>query len=97
MCVKGYLTDDALEGSTLQIKGDEKCVQLVPQHIHPTKDFTLSMRVKRPLGTCTVYVQQGNKVIKTLKVAKALPAEMIQIPIQATMLQGLEDVEVRIG
>ena len=58
--------------------------------------MTVSFRVRRPLKDCTIEICQGENVIKRLKKPKALPAEMIQISIQAEKLNTADDLEVKV-
>lgn len=66
----------------------------VPQYVSGTKDFNLSMRVKKPFRNCEFEIMQDGLVIKSIKLKKAIPAEMIRIPINHKLLQSDKDLEV---
>ena len=83
-------------GCHLNVKGDPLVGQLVPARISGQNDVTVSFRVRRPLKDCTIEICQGENVIKRLKKPKALPAEMIQISIQAEKLNTADDLEVKV-
>ena len=68
----------------------------MPARISGQNDVTVSFRVRRPLKDCTIEICQGENVIKRLKKPKALPAEMIQISIQAEKLNTADDLEVKV-
>ena len=67
---------------------------VIPQRISGTRSFTLSLRVRQPLSNVSIVVRQGEKEILRKKMRKALPAEMIQLPIRAEKLVDSADMEV---
>lgn len=69
---------------------------IVPQQISGEKDLVLSMRVRRPVKDCTIELTAGGRCIKKVRMKKALPAEMIQIPVEAAMVSGAGKVEVNV-
>jgi len=66
----------------------------VPQYVSGTKDFNLSMRVKKPFQNCNIEIRQDGLVMKSIKLKKMIPAEMIKIPINHKLLQSDKDLEV---
>lgn len=94
--VAGYLSEEGLAGCPLRIRGDALIGQLTPGRISGKGDVTVSFRVRKPIGACTIQLRQGENVVKTIKKPKALPAEMIRIPVDAGLLKGQEDLEVRV-
>ena len=69
---------------------------VIPQRVSGTKDFTLWLRVRRPLNGVSVVVRQGGREILRRKMRKALPAEMIQLSVKAQKLTQDADVEVSV-
>ena len=69
---------------------------VIPQHISGSRDFTLSLRVRRPLTNISVVLRQDGREILRKRMRKALPAEMIQIPVQAAKLDQAHDLEVTV-
>ena len=94
--VARYLPAEGLPDQPLLVRGDGMVAQLIPGRISGKEDVTLSFRVRRPVRGCTIELRQGDKVIKTIKKPKALPAEMLRIPVAAGLLDGQEDLEVRV-
>ena len=68
----------------------------VPMKVSGTKDVVISMRVGRKFENCTIEVRQGERVLAKKRLKKALPAEMIQIPVKKEAFEGEQEVEVHI-
>ena len=94
--VAQYIHNDSLEDCGLNIKTDRNIAYTVPQKISGKKNFVLSLRVRRPLNNCKIIVAQNEKVLRTIKMRKALPANMIQLPIKKETLDSQTDLEVRV-
>ena len=60
------------------------------------EDVTLSLRVRTPMKNCVLEVRQDGRTVKKMKMRKALPAEMIQVPLKAEDLQEGADLEVSV-
>lgn len=97
MGVVRYLREGSLPAAALDVVAGEQVGALVPSHISGTDDVTVSLRVRRPLGACTIEVRQGDEVVARRRLPKALPAEMIQIPVKAEKLAADKSVEVRVA
>lgn len=89
-----YLLTGSLPVCLLEVKAGSNVGHVIPQHISGTRDFTLSLRVRQPLTNATLVVRQGENEILRRKMRKALPAEMIQLPIKAAKLNENADLEV---
>ncbi|MFI3250384.1 MAG: pyridine nucleotide-disulfide oxidoreductase, partial [Eubacteriales bacterium] len=59
---------------------------VLPQSLTVKTDCNLTMRVNRPMKDCTLQVTLDGNVIHSKKMKKALPAEMIQLPLSADLL-----------
>ena len=94
--VSRYLRDGGLEECALSVTTDEHVTHTIPQKISGTRDFKLSLRVRRPLKDCRIRLLQGEHVVCERKMAKAIPAEMIQIPVKASRLLPGKGLEVRV-
>lgn len=94
-CVAEYIEAGCLPKSRIDIKTDRTINHTVPQKISGASDFTLSLRVSQPFSSCEIQILQNGKVLKTKKMKKALPAEMIQIPVSRESLAESGDLEVR--
>lgn len=94
--VARYVTDGSLPACPIAIHTDGNINHTVPQAISGTQDVTLSLRVSRKLENCSIFVRQGGEVLEVKQMKKALPAEMIQIPLRAASIRGAEGIEVSI-
>lgn len=91
-----YVKEGKLPECGISITTDANINHTVPQKISGKEDVKLSMRVRKQLIDATIVVQQGDKIVKTKKMKKAIPAEMIQIPLKASELVGMDNLEVRV-
>ena len=85
-----------LPESDIEIEAESPVGYTVPQRVSGAVDFRLSMRVRRPLGRCTVEVRQGETIVASKTLPKAIPAEMIQMDIKSTKLRAHEKIEVSV-
>lgn len=91
-----YVREGALASSDYKITTDKNINHTVPQRFSGKNDITISMRVNRPMKDVEIVVSQNGEVIKTKKMKKAIPAEMIQIPVAAALMNGQGDMEVSV-
>ena len=89
-----YLITGSLPACNLEVKPGSNVGHVIPQRISGTRPFTLSLRVRLPLTDVSIVVRQGEREVLRKKLRKALPAEMIQLPIRADMLTDDADMEV---
>ena len=89
-----YLLTGSLPECRLEVKAGQNVGHVIPQRISGTRDFTLSLRVRQPLSDVSVVVRQDGREVLRKKMRKALPAEMIQLPIKAAKLTDSADMEV---
>lgn len=92
--VLAYIQRGSLPQCSIPVETDDQVGYTVPQNVSGKKDITLSMRVKSPLKSCAIQIMQGEHVIKTKKMRKAIPAEMIQIDIKKEELISSENIKV---
>lgn len=92
--VADYIINGKLPECKINITTDVNISHTIPQKISGKRDFKLSMRVRKPLKDCEIDVIQNKVVIKTVKLKKAIPAEMIQIKIDKTKIRSLDEIEV---
>jgi pyruvate/2-oxoglutarate dehydrogenase complex dihydrolipoamide dehydrogenase (E3) component len=91
-----YLEYGSLTECPLAVETDGNVTHTIPQKISGTEDFKLSMRVRRPMKNCTIRLSQNGKTVLEKKMGKALPAEMIQIPVKAEKLDRKGNLEVSV-
>ena len=91
-----YVREGCLPFCPLAVKPGEGVNHAIPQRISGDQDFKLSLRVSRPVRDCRIVVRQGERETAALKMKKAIPAEMIQIPVKAKNLEKTGDLEVKV-
>ncbi len=91
-----FLRAGSLPACPLQVTAGPNVGHVIPQRVSGTRGFTLSLRVRRPLQNCSLVVRQGGKELLRRRLRKALPAEMIQLPIRAETLVSDADLEVTV-
>ena len=89
-----YLLAGSLPACPLAVAAGANVGHVIPQRISAARDFTLSLRVRKPMQNVSIVVRQGGTEILRKKMRKALPAEMIQLPIKAEKLIASADMEV---
>ncbi|MFR5602055.1 MAG: NAD(P)/FAD-dependent oxidoreductase [Lachnospiraceae bacterium] len=89
-----YVTEESLPECSVKLVTDKNINHTVPQRISGGQDVTISMRVNRPINDCRIVVRQNGTEIAVKKMKKALPAEMIQIPVKADRIQKGKELEV---
>lgn len=80
--------------TTNSIKHNDIISYVVPQKIDLSKDCLISLRVKRPMKNINILINQSNKTIKSFKLKKAIPAEMIQLNLAKELFTSNSDLEV---
>jgi len=91
-----YLTEGSLPECPLRVVTDGNVTHTIPQRISGTEDFQLSLRVRKPVKRCTIRLSQNGNVVLEKKLPKAIPAEMIQLPVRAEKLSREGDLEVSV-
>ena len=89
-----YLHTGTLPACDLAVQAGADIGHVLPQRISGSRDFTLSLRVCRPLHDVSIVVRQAGREVLRRKLHKALPAEMIQLPVKASALRGHAGLEV---
>jgi thioredoxin reductase len=92
--VADYIESLELPECSIKISADLNIGYTVPQRISGEKDFKLSMRVRKPFKNCQIDILQSEDVIKTVKLKKALPAEMLHIKLEKDKIKSTEDLRV---
>ncbi len=91
-----HLCGQRLPECSLDVSCDATILQAVPQRISSGADFTLSVRVRRPFGKCRILISQNGIPVQSLSLNKAIPAEMIRIPVTASALSPSGALEVAV-
>ena len=91
-----YIQNGSLPPCGISVKAGFGINHTVPQLISGQRKVTLSMRVNRQFRDCAIFVKQKDAVLACRQMKKALPAEMIQIPLPENAVQGTEEIEVSV-
>ena len=91
-----YLKNGGLPPCPLEVRAGANVGHVIPQRISGSRDFTLSLRVSRPMKAVTLTVTQDGREVLRRRLPKALPAEMLQLPIRAAALEQSGDLEVSV-
>lgn len=92
--VAKYINNEVIEKCSINIDRDNNIGHTIPQKISGKNDFVLSMRVRKPLKNPTIEITQDDKVIKSVKMQKAIPAEMIQIEVSKEDIKSNSNLRV---
>lgn len=91
-----YLENGALPECPLAVVTDGNVTHTIPQRISGREGFRLSLRVRRPVKNCTIRLSQNGQTVLEKRMPRAIPAEMVQIPVAAEKLAQTGDLEVSI-
>ena len=94
MQVANYINNKSLDKCYINIERDNNIGHTIPQKISGKNDFILSMRVRKPLKNPIIEITQDDKVIKSVKMKKAIPAEMIQIEVNKDDIKSNSNLKV---
>ncbi len=92
--VAKYIKNEGLPKCEINIIKDNNIGHTIPQKISGQKDFVLSMRVKNPLKNVVIEIKQDDSIVKSIKMKKAIPAEMIQIEVNKDNIKFNSDLKV---
>ncbi len=92
--VMDYLVHSYVDDSNVKVIAGKGITYVLPQHIGKKHAPLLSMRVKCPGENVQIVVQQGEEVLVSVEFDEALPAEMIQIPLELDKIQNNNPLEV---
>lgn len=94
--VAEYVRDGSLPKCSIKVNTSPEIGYTVPQYVSGTRVVQLSMRVKRPFRNCSIEAIQEGTVVGSLKLKKAVPAEMVRVPVDHKLLRNDRDLEVRL-
>lgn len=94
--VAEYLECGCLPDCSIELHTDENVNHTVPQKISGNRDVSVSLRVSRKYENCAIVLKQNGEVIARKAMKKALPAEMIRIPLKKDALTGRQEIEVSV-
>ena len=89
-----YINNENIPKCEINIERDNNIGHTIPQKISGENHFVLSMRVRKPIKNAVIEVLQDDNIIKSVKMKKAIPAEMIQIDINKYYIKTKSDLKV---
>ena len=92
--VAKYIDGNKLEKCEINIEKDNNVGHTIPQKISGENNFVLSLRVRKPIKNAVIEVLQDDNIIKSVKMKKAIPAEMIQMEINKDYIKSKSDLKV---
>ncbi len=92
--VAKYIDGNKLEKCEINIEKDNNVGHTIPQKISGENNFVLSLRVRKPIKNAVIEVLQDDNIIKSVKMKKAIPAEMIQMEISKDYIKSKSDLKV---
>lgn len=84
--VARYLEGKLPAGSGIEVRAGEGIGYVLPARIGGEEDFTLSLRVRQPARDVALRIALEGRTIKTVKLPKVLPAEMLRVLVRAADL-----------
>lgn len=92
--VTNYINNNKLPKCEMNIIKDNNISHTIPQKISGENDFVLSMRVRKPIKDAVIEILQDDNIVRTIKMKKAIPAEMTQIKINRENIKSKSDLKV---
>lgn len=92
--VANYINNNKIPNCEINIVKDNNIGHTIPQKISGENDFVLSMRVRKPIKNAVIEILQDDNVVRTMKMKKAIPAEMIQVEINKDNIKSKSDLKV---
>jgi NADPH-dependent 2,4-dienoyl-CoA reductase/sulfur reductase-like enzyme len=94
--VAEYLRNGSLPKCDIKVTVSPEIGYTVPQFISGKKDVQLLLRVKHPFKDCVIEAVQEGAAVGGIKLKKAVPAEMVRVPLDHKLLRSGCDLEVRL-
>ena len=92
--VARYVNEGFLPPCKLSVRCGCGIGHTVPQKISGERDVKLSLRVKEPMENARLIVRQNGREIESMRIKRALPAEMIQLSVKSGSMDKHGDLEV---
>ena len=92
--VANYINNNKIPKCEINIVKDNNIGHTIPQKISGENDFVLSMGVRKPIKNAVIEILQDDNIVRTMKMKKAIPAEMIQIEINKGNIKSKSDLKV---
>lgn len=90
-----FVREGELPACPVLVKAGPGIGHVIPQMANGKEDFTLSLRVNHPMKDCRIAVYQGERLVASKKMKKAIPAEMLRLSVKGETLEGEGNLEVK--
>ena len=94
--VKEYVLGNLHEEREIEIKKGRGIGHVIPQKITSRDKFLLSLRVREQFAPCTIALTQNGEIIQKKRIAKAIPATMIEMEVDGGKIKDFDSVEVSV-
>ena len=94
--VKRYLDGEVKKTRDLPVKKGNGIGHVIPQRITSSDSFLLSLRVRSQFSPCTIALTQNGRTIAEKKIRKAIPATMIEMEVDGSLIEDEGEVEVSV-
>lgn len=94
--VAKYLAESTLPACPIALRAGTGIHHVIPQAISGENDVELSLRVSRKAENTSIVVRQGERIVLTRRMRKALPAEMIHLSLPKAAFCKAEEMVVSV-
>lgn len=84
------------EEAAIPVTPGEGVRYTLPQRITGSRDCTVSLRVTGPSRNRSVVVKDGERTVKTKRIVRLHPAEMIRVDLKASEIENCQALEVTV-
>ncbi|WP_300462544.1 FAD-dependent oxidoreductase [Desulfobacula sp.] len=92
-----YVTQKTVRDSaSIPIEAKQDVRYVLPQTVSGKTDFTVSLRVTRPMANGVVMIKDKGRKVAGKKIVRLHPAEMIRVKVKAKNIETAEKLEVSV-
>jgi hypothetical protein len=92
-----YLTQPTVpDGPSIPIEAKQDVRYVLPRTVSGKNDFTVSLRVTRPMANGVVMIKDNGRKVARKKIVRLHPAEMIRVKVKAKNIETAEKLEVSV-
>jgi NADPH-dependent 2,4-dienoyl-CoA reductase/sulfur reductase-like enzyme len=92
-----YLTQPTVpDGPSIPIEAKQDVRYVLPRTVSGKNDFTVSLRVTRPMANGVVMIKDNGRKVAGKKIVRLHPAEMIRVKVKAKNIETAEKLEVSV-
>lgn len=92
-----YVTQKTVpDSASIPIEAKQDVRYVLPQTVSGKTDFTVSLRVTRPMANGVVMIKDKGRKVAKKKIVRLHPAEMIRVRVKAKNIETAEKLEVSV-